>query len=197
MAIYTGAEPEPRKSEKPLAAWQRSCRRVRELRDEIKQIQAAPYRAVDAKQRLDAWLDRLAEQGKPDVTQMVDYNGDIRLPQVSIPMGGHVLTPASPMVAGTAQQDNAIGLLAWLFRDAVREALHQQIDVVSDDAAALSHEDRARRMTETKDDLLAVEREAEHWFCRASSEGADIARAPDSDPRAVLGLICDFEPQRR
>jgi hypothetical protein len=76
--------------------------------------------------------------------------------------------------------------LCWLNPDDVIAKLDAEIDAQPKSALALSAVDKAARLEELSAAMLALERDEEALI--ASSPGQEIARRPQADPRAVLGV---------
>jgi len=80
-------------------------------------------------------------------------------------------------------------LLFWLHSDTLIERIEREIDAVSDDAHALSQDQRSAQISVIDRDRLAVGREEEHWLCVATKDDSmNLLRRTDADPRAVLDL---------
>jgi hypothetical protein len=101
--------------------------------------------------------------------------------------------------------DAACGLASWHargFRFARLSSLgarrqhacqeEQEIDLLADDSAALSPEERRKKMSEIESSLLELERAEESVVL---AEGCP--RRPDADPRAILGLSDSAPAPRR
>jgi len=81
-------------------------------------------------------------------------------------------TTRNPVLVAFAEVPDTLGLLAWIFKDALIAALDREIDAESDDAAALSHEERQQR-------------EAEAIAQGRVSAGASTPARPDGGKAAV------------
>jgi hypothetical protein len=171
----------PRKSEDLATAIERCRRRVRELDADLARINAAPPPSSEAKKLAREQLAALAARGRPQVRSLVNHGGEIQWPYV---------VNAGPQAQESAA--DAVGLLAWLFRDQVASALDSEIDAIADDAAALTPEQRADQRARALADRLAIEREEEAFVRMVVAGGAGVMRRPDCDPRAVLGLSDDL-----
>ena len=78
-----------------------------------------------------------------------------------------------------------IGLVAWLFRDRLIQAIDEEIDRLSDDNAALSPEVRKERKRQILSDVLKLEHlETAH----VDAAGPMATHRLDIDPRALLGI---------
>ena len=83
---------------------------------------------------------------------------------------------------------DGLAVFAWLFKPQLIEALEKEIDAASDDTAALSETDRAKRLVEVERDRLAVERDEELFIRCANDAGVTVHRRRDANPLAVLNL---------
>jgi hypothetical protein len=102
---------------------------------------------------------------------------------VSPPYVPRTLTPAS---GGRAEIVNSLGLLCWLLKDVLIERLNEQIDRAAKDDVALTDEDRAKRITALKGEILETDRLEETMVFAALRSGEDVDLRGDSDPRAIL-----------
>ncbi len=178
IRAHSPVEPKLGKGELVSAA----IARIRELivaaGDEIQATIDALLTSDEAKKLARTWVDRLAARGAPNVVRTIHNGESPRL--VDAPRDG-----AGIDVEGT---------LAWLHKAALVAALEREIDAQADDASALTDEERAARLQRFKARLLGLEREEEALIALAWSQSNMIARRPDADPRAVLGLGDDMPP---
>jgi len=169
------------KGEVPVLAVDKCRQRIRDLDADLQRIATAPVTSAEAKKLKDAQLDALAARGRPDCRALVSHGEPIGWPTVRN-LG---------MKAAESGQD-AIGLLAWAFRDRLSAALNAEIDAIADDAAALTAEQRAEQRATALRDKLAAERDEEALLRMAIAAGTTLLRRPEADPRAVLGLADDL-----
>jgi hypothetical protein len=185
-------EPKLRKGESIPDAIERCRRVVRELRAEARNVKAAPIPSTESKAILRGYVDALGESAAPDLHYVIEAGH----PRVDWPTDGIVQVShefgrgqfAHPAVLP------AVALMAWAAPDTLYAALCRDVDAESDDTAALSAEDRFKKQATIAADRLANEREEEFWIERMRADGLAIARRPDADPRAVLGLASDLPP---
>ncbi len=88
----------------------------------------------------------------------------------------------------TGSCDDALAVVAWLFRDDMIRAVCADVDANSQDEFALTDQARADKIAECASDALAVARTEEALICAAEAAGTPIPRRADADPRAVIGL---------
>lgn len=159
---------------------------IEKLRDKIAGLDAdlheansANYTRSEIKATMRAEIEALAEAGRVDVMGTVAYLGELRWPRTRLTTvdGG---APSTSMVFGT----DARAVLAWLHKDALLARLEAEIDEQTDDAAALSAADRARRMRDLRAEKLKAEQaEAALMFADGRRDFRE-----DMDPRAILGV---------
>jgi hypothetical protein len=174
-------QPALRKGEQISDAVEGRRRRVRELDADLQRIETAPVPSADAKRLAREQLDALAARGRPRCNSLIDHGEPIQWPSV------RNLGPG----ARESSQD-AIGLLAWAFREQLGAAIDAEIDAIADDGTALTPEQREEQCTVARRDKLAAQREEEAFVRMAIAAGTGIMRRPDCDPRAVLSLADDL-----
>jgi hypothetical protein len=132
-------------------------------------------------------VEILAERGEPDIYPLVEIGqAKIRWPviQTTAQLGVHAAHGGN--LSGYEVND-ALAFQCWLHRDKIIERLEQQIDDASDDANALTIEQRKVAENEILDELLTTERAEQLVLAQSEGAGLDIQR-PDADCRAVLGI---------
>jgi hypothetical protein len=79
--------------------------------------------------------------------------------------------------------------LAWLSPEALITKLHAEIDTLNlNDARAVPAAERAGRIADLEAQILRAERTEESFVEQAERVGEYIARRPDANPLAILGL---------
>lgn len=177
-----------KKGETVLDCVEARRRRLRELASDLTRIHAAPFPSAVVKAKARSEILALAEAGCPDLMSAVEAGDGIRWPTLA---GTRQTTfdVAARMPVYTAEAPNALAILAWLNRDQLIAAIEAEIDDVSEDGVALTDLQRAQQVAEVRADRLAVEREEEALIETAATQGLDLLRRPDADPRAVLGVL--------
>ena len=166
-------------------------RRLRELQSDLRRVETAPRPSSVAKQIAAAEVAKLAERGAPDVMALISPHGEtVAWSDIRIGVGYGTTYSAGSV-------PDAVGLIAWLFRDDLQRAVGREIDELSDDENALTDAARADKLTEILGDMLAVGRSEEALICAAEAAGAVIPRRKDADPRAVLGLADELPGPER
>ncbi len=123
-------------------------------------------------------------RGTPDVSMLVEFDRDIAWPT----MRQQSQVIGAERHLAFAEVPDTIGLLAWMFKDALIAALDREIDAEADDAAALTHEQRQQREAEALGDLLAVERDECALVWQGQAQGLPVEHRADISPLALLGL---------
>ena len=167
------------------------------LKANLHSVRSAPRPAAHAKAMLRAEIERLAEMGKPDVFGMIEHGEPINWPKLHlrVDVEGNVLTEGLPTVRGYGSLElaEAVGLVAWLNRDALIAKLDALLDEAADDQNALSDADRAKQIKILSGQLLDTERAECDLIAIAKGE---VEYRSDTDPRALLGLANDMPAPR-
>jgi hypothetical protein len=79
----------------------------------------------------------------------------------------------SPSIVHTEMPD-ALGLIAWLFRDELIAKIEASIDQASDNGAVLSEKERQEQEAEISGDMLAIERAECNLIWTAEAQGEVI-----------------------
>ncbi|MER8745847.1 hypothetical protein NKH54_22585 [Mesorhizobium sp. M1004] len=162
---------------------------VEAARAEIDQIKAAldaayvaPHPSSVVKAKIRHEIDSLANRGTPSLRAALAHGESVHWKHAPANVK---LTEdlATSRVAVTSP--DALGLIAWAFRDKLISLLDAEIDAFADDKAALSDEQRDTMIAKLSADLLAAER-AE--VALVTSAGVDH-RADVVDVRALLGIV--------
>lgn len=186
IAPMPDVEVKTRKGENVADAVERVRRRVRELKADLVRAERAPIFAAEAKERARAYVEDIARLAKPDVFGLVEGRGDIRWPMLASASTNALMSPSGFILEVPGRIHDGLALTALLHRDALLAVLDREIDAVADDANALTDADRARLTAQAVRDILATEREEEGLIALAETEGREITRRGDVDPRAVL-----------
>jgi hypothetical protein len=180
-----------KKGERLPEAVERLRHRLRELDADRHRIESAPFPSADCKARMREEIEIIAARGAPSVDGLVEHFGNVAWPQewVRIPLVA-VTADKGTAVTGSASGElsDTLGFMIWLHKSAVIKALSDLIDQESDDAAALSQQDREVRLTEIGRDRLVIERQEAALVWRALAQGDAIEHRPDATPSAVLGV---------
>lgn len=163
--------------------------RIVELRQQLEEVHAAPWPAADAKARAAREIAALAAQGRIDVTSSVLHRSQLAWPvrQRDIVLSGFGRTDARgmPDMFDETRMTYPVALFAWLHQDEIVAKVHAEIDAVSDEAKALSAEERGGRVARITASILAEQRVLAEIIWR---DGAHDRWPDDVDPRAALGV---------
>jgi hypothetical protein len=167
---------------------------ISRLNADIHAIRSAPVLSAAVKATARAEILHLAERGRPDVFGAIEVGERIRWPEATYRASNilHAIGAEGILqVDGLVDTDvpSTMGIVAWLFQDQLIAAVEKEIDQCTDDANALSDVDRAKKLKATVDEILSVERQEEALIEMAATQGHEVGRRPDVDPRAVLGII--------
>jgi hypothetical protein len=128
------------------------------------------------------------------------WSRELRAPRMSrclLSLTGRLHGPTQRLTSGVigaerqlafAEVPDMLGLLAWMFKDALIAAIDREIDAEADDAASLSHEERQQREAEAQGDLLDIERQEAELVWQAQAQGLPVEHRADISPLALLGL---------
>ena len=125
----------------------------------------------------------LAQRGQPTVSDAIEHDRSVVWPMQRLQ--GSIIHAQAPSFAVTEVPD-LLGLFAFVHGAALLKALDALVDDEKDDAAALSHTEREKRLSEVEQDQLAAEYD-ESWFVwRAMHERQPCEHRADCAPQAIL-----------
>ena len=169
-----------RKGETVQTAIENRRRRLQELAADIVSVKRSPWPTSITKKLARAQIAELCKRGRPDVFGLVEHGERIAWP--TLPTGAVDLPEAVRNPIDTP------ALIAWALGSELIEAIEREIDELSDDDRALTHEERGKKIETIEADMLAIEREEEALIELAEAQGVPITRRVNADPRAVLGV---------
>lgn len=161
----------------------KSPRSVDEVRSELAELFAERENAVNAPlpkttyiAELEKALDGEAERGRVDFDPRIKGSDPFKLRSLL-------------RSDGTATDVGAGAFLLWLFKDEIGKLLG---DMIPDDSPeTLTIEERRALIIDLDKKILEREREEETAIQTAAKDGRRIARRPDVDPQAILGIAID------
>lgn len=164
--------------------------KIADVKKQIDITQLAPVPSAENISRVRTIVDNMAAAGRPDIFAMVEGNGGVRWPTIDAAAEVHAVTTGGHTSIGRAhlQTIDVTGLMAYLFRDKLIEALEAEVLAMSDDGKALSAADKRKRIEELQAQCLDLEFQEESVIEAAEGVGIVIPRRDDVDPRAVLGI---------
>lgn len=192
------------KGETTATAIERVRRRLRELDADANRVTSAPYPSATAKAVAADYINQLAEAAAPIVSSTVEHGGPLVIdgkviePPVlfaSKLAEFKVSTAAGPGVA-TGEQVDTVGLLCWLFKDQMLARIGEAIDAEADDAAALTHEQRAEKLAVIKRDREHAELFEAHYLWASFREGVIVEPRASMSPAAFL-MVGTVKADRR
>src|SRR5262249_12426297 len=136
---------------------------------ELAAVRAAPLKRSSQQEAINAYLARLAQSARPRIG--FDVRGNARVAWVE------------DMIVS---KDDLLGVLGVVLGpEQSSAACARELGVEPERADAVSPLERDKRIAELSDSLLSLERREEELIARAASDGLDVWRRPDADPRAV------------
>ena len=150
-----------------------------ELEAKLQELRGAPRPREECKARIRAEIDRLTNDGQPNVASVVDHAEPIRWPRRAL----DIMVAGAPGAVVHGQGTDMLALLTWMFRDELLVRLDRMVDELVDDAIAVPTAERAGRERELLSQILQTERR-ESKLVWASGDLRQLR--PEMDPRAVL-----------
>lgn len=185
IAMCEPVDVQPRKGEDLQGAIERVRRYERELHSDAVRIAAAPHPSAARKEAVVREVEALAQQGKPNAANSIEHGEPVAWPLAHHQFEIYNVDPGA-VVFG--QLIDIRAFMSWWDKEGMIQRLSAEIDEVSDDEAALSDDERKRKIAEISADLLALEYEEAALVWRAQGDGAAVMHRPDIDPRALLGV---------
>jgi hypothetical protein len=163
----------PRQGETLAQAVDRTRDEIMAAQNHLSVVKAAPLPKADAKKLAAVYVQQLAARGCPSVA--VDRD------QLKVAF-------TAPNADTLAHHLDIAALMAWLYPSQMTQAFEREIDALGETAQPMPAAERERRASELAANLEQLERQEETLIEMAASEGVDIMRRADADPRAVLGV---------
>ena len=189
LKAFSGPVPTLRKGEAPRDGVLRLRREIEVLREKKRAVAVAPLPSSVVKEKAARIVDELATRGVPNVFDILENNtGKIDWPVCPPQVMHDGLTREHHVAFLFLRVPDTVATLAWLFPEQMLAKLEAEIMLRSDDKNALSDAEREKQQQEIAAAILLLERAEEAAIEISESDGAEILRRPDCDPRAVLGL---------
>jgi hypothetical protein len=153
-------------------------------RADLHRVRSAPLPSAKAKAQATAAIEMLAARGTVDVMGLISHGDPIRWPEVTLRADIHAAADTAVSAIGFTQSTDALGMLAWVFRDQLINAINKEIDLLANDDEALTDEQRRAREQKLAAEILDLEQKE----CRLIEQLGDLSFRPDADPRAILGI---------
>ena len=159
--------------------------RVAEIAEELEALRGGQLTDLEARARLDDYVDRQA--ARVNVAATV----------ASATIGSQWIKEPFVDAASLAPEQSAFALACWLDTDAVKQRLHKELAAVSGELCSeLSEDDRAKRRRKLEDELAKLECDEEAAVETLEAKtGAMIPRRRDADPAVYLAADDDSEPE--
>jgi hypothetical protein len=177
--------PKLNKGEAIIDAIERHRRAFRELKADLHRIASAPYPSSYSKQRLRQMVEQFAARGTPDVSGLIEHDGDIVWPTLRV---RSEVVGADQRALAFHEAVDVVGLFAAMLKPAMISFFDTLVDAEKDDAASLSHEAREKAEAETMGDLLSIERDESALVWQVQAQGLPIEHRADISPLAILQL---------
>lgn len=182
-----------KKSETISSAIDRARKEIAKLGADLHSIRSAPIPSSVVKARARAQIGGMAADGRPDCFAAIESGEPIKFPHTNYRADTFLNAygvQGLMIVDGVVDTNmpSTFGVMAWLFTDQLTSKVESWIDQCADDANALSDADRAKKLAATHAEILEVERQEEALIEMAATQGHEVGRRPEADPRAVLGI---------
>jgi hypothetical protein len=169
-------------------------RRIAALKEEIDVAEIAPYPSGHCKAQMRLQVDALCARGTPDLTQLLLFDGQIGWPMMNLRT--QIMNVDAPAAIDFSEAPD-LALAVWANRDQIIAKLDAEIDRTVDDKAALSPEDRQRRIPDLQQQLLDVERHEARILHLAREQDLPVEHRSDVNYLAFLGLMLVTAPQAK
>jgi hypothetical protein len=183
LADIDGKPPQLLKNETVIDAIERLRRRGRELKADLNRIRSAPYPSAHVREKIKQEVETLATRGAPVVSDVIEHDRSVVWPMQRLQ--GAIINAQVPSFSVTNAPD-ALGLFAFVHKDALLASLDALVSEEADDDAAMTHEARQQQEAEVQGDLLAVERDEAALVWRAMDERLPVEHRNDCAPQAIL-----------
>lgn len=170
---------------------------IAELFADLRELYAKPRPSTEVKRKVREMIEATAKP--PRVLGAIDHGDAILWPIVGIRGNQYVqkelvgsdlvIPPEAYSIGGTA---DALGVLCFAFKDTLITAIDAEVDKYSDDANAITDDERALGEAELRAKIILLERDEEQLVRLAEERELPIHRRGDADPRVVLGLASNM-----
>jgi hypothetical protein len=174
------------------AAVERLRLRLRELGADAHRVRSSPWPSSMAKAAAKELIDRLADQGAPDLDGAIEFGQPISFAQMTLRsivrnIDGHAIAHA--------EAADSIGLMCWLFRDQMIAKINAGFDEIADDKVALGAQQREEMEAQINSDMLSIERSECSLVWHAAEGGEIIDFRPLTTPAAAIGVALRSVPR--
>jgi hypothetical protein len=156
------------------------CETIEEMRNQIDALQthlrvvrAAPLPKATLKDMAAQFVQELAAHARP---------------RISAGSNGLTVAFTAPGADTMAHHGDIAAFMCWLSPTSMIAALEREISALPETQAAMPKAEQIQRAAKLAEQLLELERQEEALIEMAASDGLDVMRRADADPRAVLGI---------
>jgi hypothetical protein len=168
------------------AAVERCRFRLRELAADLHRVKSAPWHSSVAKSAARELINRLADQGQPNLDGAIEHGAQICFAQMRLTSLIHNVEARGAVAY--AEIPDTIGTLCWLFRDQLLEKINAGFDEIAFDKEALSAAQREEMEAEINQSALMIERNECSLIWAADAKGEIVDFRSTTSPQAVLGV---------
>ena len=174
-----------KKGETIANAVERFRHRQRECAADRHRVNSSPWPSSVVKAAAKEFIDRLADQGAPDLDAAIEHGMPISFATTRLTT--KIFNVDAPGAIGFADADAAIATMCWLWRDQMFSKICAGLDEISDDKNALDQGQRETMLATIDADSLLAER-CEVACIYASQRGEAIAFRATTTPAAAIGV---------
>lgn len=174
------------------AAVERCRLKLREGAADLHRVHSSPWPSSVTKAAAKGLIDRLADQGQPNLDAAIEHGMDIVFATTRLQS---LVYNARPGAVAYAEVPDVLGLLAWLFRDQLLAKINAGFDEIADDKSALSQQQREEAEAQIGADMLAAERAECALIWHADDKGEVIDFRCTTSPQAALGVALRTVPR--
>ncbi|MCD9821625.1 hypothetical protein [Bradyrhizobium japonicum] len=166
--------------------------KLREGAADLHRVRSSPWSSSAAKVAAKGLIDRLADQGQPNLDAAIEHGMDIVFATTRLQS---LVYNAQPRAVAYAEVPDVLALMCWVLRDQLLAKINAGFDEIADDKQALDQRQREEAEAQIGADMLAAERAecALIWHAAAKDEVIDFR--PTTSPQAVLGVALRTVPR--
>ena len=155
-------------------------------------MRSSPWPSSLTKVAAKELIDRLADQGAPNLDAAIEHGVDIGF--ATTRLQSQVFN-AQPGAIAYAEIPDAIGLMCWILRDQLLAKINAGFDEIAEDKSALNQQQREEAEAQINADMLAAERGECALIWAAETRGEILDFRPDTTPMAALGVALRTVPR--
>ena len=174
------------------AAIERFRHRQRELAADLHRVRSSPWPSSVAKAAARELIDRLADQGAPNLDAAIEHGMPISFAQMTL---RSTVRAGDAMGVAHVETVDSFSTLCWLLKDQMQAKIDAGFDEIADDRAALSQAQREEVEAQISADMLAIERAECGLIWIAESRGEVLDFRSETSPMAALGIALQIVPR--